>query len=589
MRITVPFAKLIRRITPHYYVLVLILFVLVFSSCKLLSKKGEKNKSGFTKEQQYKNTSIFIDASKEKILGNYQEALNLYSLCIKNDPNNSAAYFDVATIYSNNGQYKDAVKYAKKAVDLDKDNNWYQLLYAKLLQLNKEFDEAIKVYEKLVKKYPDNIDYTYELALAYNDAGKLLQVAETYDKLEAMVGLNEELSVQKYKIYSELKKTDKAFNELQKLIDKYPNEAKYYGMKADYYMKLNKPDEAFEVYNTVLKIEPDNALIRLSLSNYYLLKGDSAQSIENLKMAFENQSLDIDTKVKILFNYYIATDKQTNLKKEAFDLAKILTSAHPEDPKSHSIYADFLFRENKFSEAKDEYLKVLLLDSSKYVIWEQTLFCYSELRDYNAMQDISKRGLELFTVQPLLYLMNGMANYQLYKYNDATIALKQGIYYVVSNNLLKSQFYSILGDSYYKLNKMDSSDLAYDNALVADPNNIDVLNNYSYYLSLRNEYLDKAENMAQRVNILKPNNSSFLDTYAWVLYKKGKFEEAKIKIDEALKISGNTNAVILEHKGDIEYKLGNKEEALKYWEKAKSVGKGSEFLDKKISDHNLYE
>ena len=573
----------------NIYILLLISLIAITSSCKLLSRKGGNNKAGLNKEQLYQNSSIFTDASKEKILGNYQEAIELFALCIKNDPKNAAAYYEIASIYSHSNQYKEALVFAKNAANIDENNIWYHLLFAKLLQQNKDDIEAINIYKKINEKNPNNIEIIYELAMAYYDAGKYQQVVDTYDKLEQIIGLNAEVSIQKYKIYLELNKQDKAINEIQKLIDKFPNEAKYYGMLADYYMQFNKLDNAYRVYNKVLLIEPNNALIRLSLSNYYRVKGDSLKSIDNLKMAFANPSLDIDSKVKILYNYYIASEKQAYLTIEALDLSKILVSTHSDDPKSHSIYADFLYREANYNEAKEEYEKTLLLDSTKYVIWEQILFCNSELKNYKAMIDISMRAIELFPEQSLLYLMNGMGNYQLNKFDEAINSFKQGVFYVVDNNLLKSQFYSYLGDAYYKMNKMDSSDIAYDNSLIADPKNIEVLNNYSYYLSLRNVNLEKAETMAKKANTMKPNNSSYLDTYAWVLYKLGKYEEAKLKIDEAIKYGGVTNAVILEHKGDIAYKLGSLEEAYKYWEKANIAGKGSEFLEKKLKEHKLYE
>jgi len=37
------------------------------------------------------------------------------------------------------------------------------------------------------------------------------------------------------------------------------------------------------------------------------------------------------------------------------------------------------------------------------------------------------------------------------------------------------------------------------------------------------------------------------------------------------------------------FKLGKKDEALKYWNKAKEKGDTTEFLDKKITDGQLYE
>jgi len=116
-----------------------------------------------------------------------------------------------------------------------------------------------------------------------------------------------------------------------------------------------------------------------------------------------------------------------------------------------------------------------------------------------------------------------------------------------------------------------------------------VLNNYAYYLSLRNEKLDKAELMSRKAVELDPGNGSNMDTYGWVLYKEGKYEDAKEWIGKAMENGEDTSAVVLEHYGDVMWQLGDKKEAQKYWEKAQKAGKGSEFLEKKVRDKMLYE
>ena len=80
-----------------------------------------------------------------------------------------------------------------------------------------------------------------------------------------------------------------------------------------------------------------------------------------------------------------------------------------------------------------------------------------------------------------------------------------------------------------------------------------------------------------------------MDTYGWILYQKGDYEEAKKWIEKALMNGSDTNSVILEHYGDILFRLGDKEKAFKFWNEARQKGKGSDFLDKKIADKNLYE
>jgi Tfp pilus assembly protein PilF len=122
-----------------------------------------------------------------------------------------------------------------------------------------------------------------------------------------------------------------------------------------------------------------------------------------------------------------------------------------------------------------------------------------------------------------------------------------------------------------------------------DPDNVNVLNNYAYYLSLRGEKLDKAEKMAKHVNDLQANVASYEDTYAWILYREGKYEEAKTWLEMALKNGALNRPVILEHFGDVMYRLGDTDKAYEYWNRALKAGKGSEFLEKKVTDKKLYE
>ena len=212
----------------------------------------------------------------------------------------------------------------------------------------------------------------------------------------------------------------------------------------------------------------------------------------------------------------------------------------------------------------------------------------AELMDSESMLKESKIAIDLFPTQPIPYLLNGMANTQLNKHDEAIEVLIQGINYVVKNDLLLSQFYSNLGDTYNKVKNYKASDESYEKALELDPQNVYVLNNYSYYLSFRKEKLERAETMSKKSNEIDPKNSSFQDTYGWVLYQSGKYSEAKKWIEKAIE-SGGKNAVILEHYGDILYQLGDIENAHLQWIEAKQKGTGSEFLEKKITDKKLYE
>ena len=331
----------------------------------------------------------------------------------------------------------------------------------------------------------------------------------------------------------------------------------------------------------------NNAYIQISLSDYYRKRGDNEKSFEHLKHGFANPYLDIDTKVQILLAYYTVNELYSDMKEEAFTLAGLMIQAHPQEPKAWSIYADLLYQDKKLEEARDAFEKVLVLDSSKYLVWEQLLFVESELSDFDAMTDKGERAIKLFPQQPILYLFAGAGRFQKKDYEKAVKHFENGVKFTISNNRLLEQFFSYLGDSYFQLKDHQSSDQAYEKALKINPENSIVLNNYAYYLSLRKENLDRAEEMARKAVELDPNSSN-QDTYGWVLFQQGNYEEAKLWVAKSLEQDDNS-AVVVEHYGDVLWKLGEMKEAIKYWEKAVELGEGSEFLEKKVQEKTYFD
>jgi tetratricopeptide (TPR) repeat protein len=550
---------------------------------KELSKLSEKDQRDFN--------FIFHNANKERILGNYEIAANLFLQCIQLAPKEPAPYYELAHIFESSKETKLALEYSEKAVTLDTENYWYRILYAHSLQKEGNTIDAIKQYKILIEKNGENIDLYFDLAGMQRISGKYKDALESFNFIESQIGITEEISVQKEKIFIKLGDVDKAANELQKLIDTFPEELKYQVLLADLYLANDFTEEAFEVFKKILEKDPQNPYAHLSLYDYYKSKNENEKASEAIKKAFASTDLDVDTKVKILISYYSATEQKNDLIKEAFELNKILIKTHPKSAKAYTIYADFLYREKKLEGARDNYLKAIEFDNSKFAIWSQLIFIESELQDNESILRDSKIALELFPNQPLFYFFYGSVNLQKKNFKEALEYLNIGKDYVIDNPPLLTQFYANLGDGYNGIKNYEESDKAYEEALLIEPKNIYVLNNYGYYLSLREDKLDRAEELSALCNELEPNQANYQDTYAWILYKQGKFIQAKDWLEKALKNGGNNNAVILEHLGDVYSKLNNIIKALEHWNKAKEIGNGetTEFLDKKIADKKLYE
>ncbi len=568
-----------------------LLFLVACSSQKdtVSSKQKIKEATVLNEKQKLELDFLFHEANKQRLLGNYEQALVIYSKCVKINPNQPFFHYELANLYNMANQQQIALQYAEKAVQLDPNNKWYRLQYAQSLQESGDTESAIKQYEKLIELEPENVDLYFDLARMQLYSEKYKDALINLDEIEKRIGISEEIVRQKEKIYIKLNDIESAAAEVQKLINAYPDEIHYKGLLADLYLANEMPEKAFEIYQQILEKDPQNPYAHLSLYDYYKAKNENEKALEEAKLAFQSPDLDIDTKVQILLSYYSLSDKSVTLKKEAFELNKILIKTHPEEAKAYTIYADFLLRENKLEGAKENYLKAIEFDNSRYPIWNQLLFLESELNDKEGLERDSKRATELFPNQPIPYLFYGVVQLENKNYKEATEYLEIGKDYVIDNPPLKTQFYATLGDAYNSMKLYDKSDAAYEKALEIDSKNIHVLNNYSYFLSLREEKLERAEKLSALCNELEPNQPNYLDTYAWILYKQGKYVQAKEWLEKAVSVGGDKNAVILEHLGDVLYQLNQPKEALKYWKKAKESGEGSEWLDKKIAEGKLYE
>jgi tetratricopeptide (TPR) repeat protein len=552
-------------------------------------KANNKTIAELEEEERIHFKFLFLNASKERILGNYELAANLFLQCTQIAGKEPAPYYELANIFDLHKERKLFLENAEKAVKLDGENYWYRILYAHALKSNGEIDKSIEQFEFLIKNNPENIDLYYDLASLQLHARKYKDAIKSLNAIEHSIGVTEEISFQKKYVYIKLGDIEKAAAEIQNLIDTYPDDMRYRVKLADVYIANDMLDEAFEIYQDILKNDPNNPYANLSLHDYYKSKNQNDKAFEAVKKAFASPELDIDAKMQILLSYYTATETDNSLKKEAFQLNKILIKTHPTEAKSYTIYADFLYRENKLEGAKENYLKAIEYDNSKFAIWSQLILIESELKDNEAIIRDSKKAIDLFPNQPIFYFFYGATNLQQKNNKEAVEYLNIGKDYVVDNPPLLAQFYANLGDAYNGLKEYEKSDESYEKALKIEPKNIYVLNNYSYYLSLRAEKLDRAEELSALCNEINPDQSNYQDTYAWVLYQQGKFVQAKEWLEKALENGGSKNAVILEHLGDTHAKLKNLDKALEMWLKAKEAGKGTDLLDKKIADKKLYE
>jgi tetratricopeptide (TPR) repeat protein len=553
-------------------------------------KKNESTQTAFYDADRVRLTNLFGDAVTQKIIGNLDQALIKFQECLKLNPTHGASNYEIASIYFISQKYEASLPYFDAALKSEPTNKWYLLGYAQALIELKKYKESEKLYKELMKLEPENHEYVLDLADIYIAQKKYKEAIGLFDQLEKRIGIHPEISMQKQKLYEGMGKPQAALEEIQKLIRAFPNNAQYYGVLAEVYLSMNKKDEALKAYEKVIELEPDNPIIHLALANFYQEKGDLNKSFEYLKLAFQNPEVNIDDKVKIMLSYYEISQHNALRKTQAYELLDLMIGAHPNEPKAWSMKGDYLVRDRKFDEAIICFETVNKYDNSRYAIWDQLLRLYAETRNWVMLAKRSEEAIELFPLQPLLYLYNGTAWQQQKNYTKALETFSTGKDLVLDARDLKSEFYAGMGDAYYGLKNYAEMEKAYENAVNTDPLNVSAKNNYAYHLAKANRNLTKAQELITEVLRQQPKNIFYLDTQGYVYFRLKQYDKARQVFEEVLKLGGDRFGEILEHYGDVLFFLGDKQKAVEYWEKAKAAGgELSEQINLKITTQQWSE
>ncbi len=161
---------------------------------------------------------------------------------------------------------------------------------------------------------------------------------------------------------------------------------------------------------------------------------------------------------------------------------------------------------------------------------------------------------------------------------------------MVADSVSRSQLYGMRADC-YTLKGRDRAIIYadYDSALVYNPNDVMVMNNYAYFLSLDGRDLKRALKMSAITIEKEPLNATFLDTYAWILFRMERYSQAREYLEKALQYMEEPNPDMYEHYGDVMYKCGDIEAALENWHIAFQLNSESKLLESKIREKRYLE
>lgn len=565
-------------------ILILIVLMLVVTGCANKIQKS-KNVVKLSEDETLEYNYAFTEATKQFVFGNLKQALVLYQKCIEVNPESAASYYQLSVIFTNIGETKRAIRYAKKATAINEEEIWYKLNLANLYKAEGHIDSATMVFENVVTRNKGNLEYWFTLANLYAENGEFKKALEMLNEIESTYGVSEQTSITKHKIYAQLGKKEMAVKTIKGLINLEPGNVMYHGILAEYYSEVGEDEKAEKIYSKILELDGNNAYVYLSTGEHFSKKGEYYKAFEYYKKGLKSDYIDVDEKVKTLIGIITNERLLKNRNEEISELINTMVEKNPDNVRVLTLRADFYVRSDEMELAEKDLEKVIDSEKKNFVIWEQLLYIKNTLGKYNTLLEYAEGASKHFPDKPSVFLFKGLAEMQLNNNEDAVETFRTGLAKSGDNKRLKIQFYTFLGDSYRNLNENAKSDKAFEKVLEMDPDNLIVLNNYSYYLSLRKERLEQAKEYSKRTVKEEPENPTYLDTYAWILYNMNMYEEALKYIKKAYDNGGNETAEILEHYGDILNALGRTEEAITFWRAAAKLDEDNNGLVEKIKEN----
>ena len=536
-------------------------------------------------EQQRKYDYFFLEAMRMKGKNEYDAAFGLLQHCLDINPTASSALYEISQYYMFLRQVPQGQAALEQAVAFAPDNYWYSQGLVSLYQQQNELDKAAALLEKMVTRFPSKQDPLFSLLDIYSRQEKYNDVISTLNRLEKRLGKNEQLSMEKFRIYLQMKDDKKAFQEIESLVQEYPMDMRYQVILGDVYLQNGKKQEAYDVYQKVLAVEPDNPMALFSMASYYEQTGQKELYQQQLDTLLLNKKVTSDTKISVM-RQVIAENEQSSVKDSTQVIALFdrMMKQDMDDPQIPMLYSQYLLSKNMEQEAVPVLEQVVDLDPTNKAARLMLVSAAVKKEDYKQIIKVCEPGIEATPDALELYYYLAIAYHQAEQGDSVLSVCNRALEHITPDTRKEvvSDFYSIMGDIYHTKKQMTEAYAAYDSALVYNPSNIGALNNYAYYLSVERRDLDKAEEMSYKTVKAEPNNSTYLDTYAWILFEKGNYAEARIYIDNAMKNDGEKSDVIVEHCGDIYFMTGDVEGALNYWKKALEMGSESKMLKQKI-------
>lgn len=465
--------------------------------------------------------------------------------------------------------------FAQQAKPVASDSTLVKQLFFTGLRdkLKENYAKSNESFSKITVIDPRNAAAWYEIALLsfrQND----IPAAETAAKTAVDI---EQENLWYWKLLAEIYKNTGNMNQLvpvfNQMIRLSPDQQNYYFDRANALYIAGKKEEALAAYTELeKKFGPSASLTR---ARQRISEDPQDSGPDAVKPADAMAAVTL----------FVA---QKNFR-AAGALLESIRPAHLDDPLYFALYGDVLYETGNLRAALNEYKKALYLTDQLYGVWEKVVNIHILLGQYKQMIEAGNAALAVYPNQAILYYYMAFALHHEDQNELALAQIKSALMLDGENTELQALISALQAEIFIDERKTAEADQAFEKAIKLDPHNYQIINNYAYYLALKNENLDKALSLIDRAAKAVPADPSIADTYSLILLKKGKYALARSWIEKALENNGSGNSVYLEHYGDILFLSGEQENGWLQWKKSRDAGNDSALLKRKINEKKYFK
>ena len=505
-------------------------------------------------------------------------------------PESSSVLYDLAPFYLYLGKDSIAHSMLEYIVAKEPDNIKYGEALINYYAKVDDRRAAIALYERMLQASNASKSEIYmSLYSLYSEEGEYGKAVEVLDKLEKVEGKNEIISIHRANLFLQMQDSTRALAAVRDMKRDFPHNVQYNSLLGDVYALFGDVEKSEKVYLEAIASDSTDTYSLASLSNLYLITDRDSLYCTTVEKLLKSEKVDADQRISTLLEYIGYKERNDSTYSMRF-LQELMQLPYDRLEVSEVYVQYLLYRKESPDVIKPVLESIIAMDPENRPAMLQLLVYAIEEDDREEVISRCDNAILYIPDMLELYYYKGMATYLLERKEEAAGILQQGLdrrSEDCSTELVATVF-SFMGEVYHELDDLDLCTVAYDSALLYNPSDITVLNNYAYYLALEGRELEKALAMSARTIEMEPDNAIYVDTYAWLLFCLGRYEEAKAYAEKLIGLNSEMSAVEYHHCGDIFAKCGDIGRAVEYWTQAQRMGDESKILKKKIKRRKYY-